>query len=67
MKQSNCGINVPLNNPEIAAKEIYNLSYDQERITKMGKEARRLAETSFNRDILAEKYLKYLKEISESY
>jgi glycosyltransferase involved in cell wall biosynthesis len=63
VEKENCGINALPDKPETIANAINLLASDKDLREKMGKEARRLAETSFNRDILAEKYLDFLSEI----
>lgn len=58
-----CGINVPLDHPRIAAEKIMWLAENEEVANEMGKNATRLAQTDFNRVLLAEKYLTFIKEV----
>jgi glycosyltransferase involved in cell wall biosynthesis len=58
-----CGKNVPLDNPQLAARIIAALPYDTDALKEMSSNAKRLAETAFNRDILAEKYLGILADV----
>lgn len=62
VENENCGINVSLSTPEITAERILWLAEHKEEAEKMGKNAFRLAQTDFNRDLLADKYLSLIKE-----
>ncbi|MDN3689479.1 glycosyltransferase family 4 protein [Cyclobacterium jeungdonense] len=64
VEKNNCGINVSLNSPKEAAEKILWLSLNENIAKEMGKNAFRLAQGEFNRDILAEKYLSFLDEIT---
>ena len=55
-----CGLNVSLNNPEEAAEKMVWLTKNPEELARMKKNALRLAQSDFNRDILANKYLDIL-------
>lgn len=61
----NCGINVSLNSPSLTAAKILWLANNDEIAIEMGRNAFSLAKTIFNRDLLAEKYLNLIKDISE--
>lgn len=62
VQKENCGINVPIDNPEKAAHQIYHFSKQPEKIKLKGENAKRLAQTTFNRDRLAQKYLSILEQ-----
>lgn len=55
-----CGKNVSLDDPELAARIVAALPHDIDTLKEMRSNARRLAETAFNRDHLVQKYLKIL-------
>ena len=63
IEKSGAGKNVPLDSPKVAAKIIFDLCHQPDVLKAMGEQARHLAETTFNRDILASHYLQYLQEI----
>jgi glycosyltransferase involved in cell wall biosynthesis len=58
-----CGINVSLDNPKYAAEKILELSIDHDLTKKMGTNAFRLANTMFNRDLLAKSYIEIMESI----
>ena len=64
--QSNCGINVKLDDPYLAAVEMLQLSKDDVRRNQMSRNAKKLAENEFNRDFLADKYLQIIKAVVEN-
>lgn len=57
VEEHDCGINISLDDPESAARAMLELSQHPQVQQRMGKNARRLAETEFNRGHLAERYL----------
>lgn len=63
VESENCGINVSLNDPKNAALKILEMSKDVVKLDIMGKNALRLANTSFNRNLLAKEYLEIMKNI----
>ncbi|MCB9201604.1 MAG: glycosyltransferase family 4 protein [Flavobacteriales bacterium] len=63
VEKEKCGINVPPDNPKELADAIVKITDDIELRNQMAKNAKRLAETEFNRDILAEKYLNKILEL----
>lgn len=63
VRKSECGINVSPNNPQEFANALEFLMNNPELSLQMGKNAKVLAETEFNRSILAEKYFQGLKEV----
>lgn len=62
VEEEKCGINISLSSPKEAAEKIMWLSQDEAAARDMGRNALRLAQGEFNRDILAGKYLEYIKE-----
>ena len=63
VENEHCGINVPLAAPKDAAQAICKLSNDATALADMSRQARRLAETAFNRNTLAKKYLQILANV----
>lgn len=61
VKRSNCGINISLNNPQAGAQAIVDLANTSELRDEMAKNAKTLAETDFNRGLLADKYLTFMQ------
>ncbi|GGF51635.1 glycosyltransferase family 4 protein [Echinicola rosea] len=61
--QHNCGINIDLDRPKDAARNIMDFVMDKERVRVAGENAYFLAENEFNRDKLASTYLTYLESI----
>lgn len=57
VKAEFCGINVSLYDPPAAAMRIVELSKNRHQREELSANAKRLAETTFNRDVLSEKYL----------
>lgn len=51
-----CGLNAGMGDPDSMAECIRRISEDTVLRNKLGRNARRLAETAFNRDMLAERY-----------
>ena len=64
VSQEYCGINVDPDNPRQFADAIAFIAENLAERNKMAKNAKELALKRFNRDILAEAYLKQLEEIS---
>ena len=65
IEESGAGRNVKLSKPEETAQIIYDLCNQPSEVEKMKIQALKLAETTFNRDILARNYIQYLQEIVE--
>lgn len=63
VKNEECGINIPLEDPQTAAKEIIQFSKNEEQIRKYGRNAERIAHTLFDRNKLANKYLELLHNL----
>lgn len=61
-----CGLNIPLNNPAEAAEKMLWLTKNPEELAQMKKNALRLAESDFNRDILANNYLDILAAANQA-
>lgn len=66
IEKENCGINVPLDNPLAAAKEMIELSNNKILQKELGLNAAKLANEKFNRDNLAKKYLEILVNVSNA-
>lgn len=64
VEKEKCGVNVLLESPEETANQIVKLAKDNKLQSFLGSNAKRLAQTQFNRDLLAEKYLKILESVS---
>ena len=65
VENEKCGINIPLNDPAASARIMLDASNRPNDFKEMGRNANRLARTTFNRDILAEKYLGIINSIIE--
>jgi glycosyltransferase involved in cell wall biosynthesis len=65
VENENCGINVPLDNPGKAAEAILKLSNNRELLKELGKNALRLANSDFDRNILAKRYLNIITALIE--
>ena len=63
VEKEDCGVNIPLEDPAEGARLLYEFSKKREILEEKGKNAYRLAETIFNRDILAKKYLDIICEV----
>lgn len=64
VESCNCGINVEPDKPEQFAAAIEAIASDREYRDKLATYAKHLAEEEFNRDILAERYLQELVQLS---
>lgn len=62
-EEEECGLSVPQNNPEKFAEAIVNLADNASLRNKFAQNAFRLAINMFNRDILAEKYIKAIEAL----
>lgn len=60
---SQCGINISLDDPKTGAEKLIHLSKNPELQRELGINARKLAETTFNRDLLAQQYLNFMNSI----
>ena len=60
---SQCGVNVELNTPEETAIVMLKMANDPIGTAKMGQNAKALAESDFNRDSLAKKYMEIFQSI----
>lgn len=58
-----CGVNVTPDDPEALARAMIHLASNSDICKSMSANSKRLAETVFNRDLLAEKYLKAIIDI----
>jgi glycosyltransferase involved in cell wall biosynthesis len=63
VQSHNCGINVIPDNPEAFANAIISLADDKGLAEKLGANAKGLALTEFNRDVLAERYLTAIAKV----
>lgn len=63
VEKKECGINLPLSDPESAARMILKFIQDKEKIKLYGNNAKRLAINDFNRDILAKKYFHIMQNL----
>ena len=63
IKDNNCGIAVPPENPDMLATALEALADDREMAAVKGANARRLAEQQFNRTDLANRFVDYLEEV----
>lgn len=63
--KENCGINVNPNSSKEFADAMILLSKDKYLQREMGSNARKLAQTDFNRDFLSQKYLNAITELDE--
>lgn len=63
VEKENCGVNVSLSSPIEAAEKIMLLTDNEDMAKNMGLNAFKLAETVFNRDVLAENYINLMKRI----
>jgi len=63
VKDYKCGINISLDNPREAAKQIIWLSEHKSERDRMGDNALKLAKSDYNRDILTEQYLNIIKSL----
>ena len=61
VEKNKCGVNIPLKDPESAAKYMLEFANDKQKQKDYGLNAKQLALKDFNRDLLAEKYLSILK------
>lgn len=61
VEEADAGIYVEPENPEEFAKNILTYQYDHKRIYKQGENGYRYAKSNFDRIILAQKYLEYIK------
>lgn len=63
VKNEKCGVNVCLETPKNTADQLISLTNDTVLCKQLGENALRLAQTTFNRDLLADKYLEIMKDI----
>ena len=63
IREHNCGIAVPPDNPFAFSEELYKLSCNPEECSLRGINARRLAEKQFNRNDLAMRFVNFLESI----
>ena len=62
IKEYHCGIAVPPDSPEYFAEVLSNLANDPGLCERMGRNARKLAEQSFNRELLGDQFVKFITE-----
>ena len=67
IEQYNIGYGCEICDLDQFIENIYKLYDEKENLNEMGKNARRLAESQFSRDVLAEKVLKVLENIVHNY
>ena len=67
IEKNKCGIRLNPQNPATLADAVEQLSNDKELIQKMGRNARRIAETQFARDKLASQVEKQLHDTIEEF
>lgn len=63
VENEHCGINVPLDDPAKAASKMLWLSENPEEAKFLGSNSFRLANTTFNRDLLADEYLNLIRSL----
>ena len=61
VNEHQCGVVVPPENPQAFAQALIDLYNHPQKRDSMGRQARKLAETSFNRDKLAEEFVAFLE------
>lgn len=61
IKEHNCGLAVPPNDPQAFANALVNLADNPTLRVEMGKNARQLAQTQFSRENLANKFVDFLE------
>ncbi len=66
IKETNCGIVVPPDNPESFAKKLVNLSKNPKSLNDMSKNARAVALDKFNRDNLSLSFCKFLEKTCDN-
>ena len=66
IQKYNCGVVVEPENPEAFADEVVDLMNRSEELPAMGKNARKLAEMVFNRDILGEQFVEAFEKVGLS-
>jgi len=62
--ENNCGIAIPPGDPEAFATALEKLADSRELRAAMGANARKLAELSFNREVLADRFIRFLEDVS---
>jgi len=62
IEEHRCGTVVPPDDPKAFADAVMDLRQRRTELPEMGRRARRLAETVFSRDLLAEKFVRVLEE-----
>jgi len=63
IEKKQCGVTVPQNNPERFAEAIIRLADNTSERNRLGRNALLTAQTEFNRDILAEKYINAIEAL----
>ncbi|EIA10232.1 glycosyltransferase family 4 protein [Flavobacterium frigoris] len=63
IQENNCGLVVPPNNAEAFANALIKLADDRKLADAFGENSRRLAESEFSRNDLADKFVDFLEEI----
>jgi glycosyltransferase involved in cell wall biosynthesis len=61
IKEESCGVAVPPGDPEAFADALERLADDRELARGMGQNARGLAEREFSRDLLADRFIRFLE------
>jgi glycosyltransferase involved in cell wall biosynthesis len=65
IQENNCGLVVPPNNSEAFANALITLADDRELAIVCGKNSRKLAESKFSRNELADKFVGFLEEVQK--
>jgi glycosyltransferase involved in cell wall biosynthesis len=63
--EHNCGVVVPPRDPEAFAEALFMLAEIPERRRKMGRNARSLGKSQFDRDLLAGRFVDLLESVFE--
>ena len=61
ISEHECGIAIPPEDPEAFAEALVSMADDRDRVRQMGEKARQLAESKFNRSILAKSFCRWLE------
>jgi glycosyltransferase involved in cell wall biosynthesis len=65
IEKNNCGLVVPPNNAEAFANALITLADDRKLAIACGKNSRKLAESKFSRNELADKFIGFLEEVQK--
>jgi len=67
INENRCGIVVPPDDPQAFADTVVNMMDMRDELKTMGRNARHLAETTFSRHLLGEKFVETLEETVEEF